>query len=82
VLDARAKFPNATLADLYDPLTMPADLRKAHQAVDKAVDAAYGYGGGKDDASRVAFLFERYQALTSLLPTPKATKRPTKTASA
>ena len=41
VLDARAQFPDATLADLYDPLTMPPALVKAHAALDKAVDAAY-----------------------------------------
>lgn len=68
VLDARAAHPNASLADLYDPLTMPANLLKAHQALDKAVDAAYGYKGAATDAARVAFLFERYQQLTSLLP--------------
>jgi hypothetical protein len=68
VLDVRAQFQTgdkpSTLADLYDPLTMPADLLKAHQRLDRAVDAAYGYQGGKDDASRAAFLFERYRALT------------------
>jgi hypothetical protein len=68
VLDARAAHPGASLADLYDPLTMPGNLLKAHQALDRAVDAAYGYKGGKDggprgDASRVAFLFTRYQQL-------------------
>ena len=42
---------------------MPADLIKAHNALDKAVDAAYGYKGKKDDAARVAFLFERCQEL-------------------
>ena len=68
VLDARAAHPQASLADLYDPLTMPANLLKAHQALDKAVDAAYGYKGANTDAARVAFLFERYQAITSLLP--------------
>jgi hypothetical protein len=77
VLDARAQFPDATLADLYDPLTMPPALVKAHQALDRAVDAAYAAAeraeGRKppkltSDAERVAFLFERYQALTSLLP--------------
>jgi hypothetical protein len=72
VLDARAQFPNATLADLYDPLTMPPELLKAHQALDRAVDAAYGVKGFKSEAERVAFLFERYQALTSLLPEAKA----------
>lgn len=68
VLDARAVHANASLADLYDPLTMPANLLKAHQALDKAVDAAYGYKGAATDAARVAFLFERYQQITSLLP--------------
>jgi hypothetical protein len=81
VLDARAQFPDATLADLYDPLTMPPALVKAHAALDKAVDAAYlaaeKAAGRKPpklgtDAERVAFLFERYQALTSLLPVAKA----------
>lgn len=41
MLDARAQFPDATLADLYDPLTMPPALVKTHAALDKAVDAAY-----------------------------------------
>lgn len=68
ILDARALYPESSLADLYDPLSMPPELVKAHAALDKAVDAAYQYKGGKDDASRVAFLFERYQQLTSLLP--------------
>jgi hypothetical protein len=68
VLDARAVHTNASLADLYDPLTMPANLLKAHQALDKAIDAAYGYKGAATDAARVAFLFERYQQITSLLP--------------
>lgn len=68
VLDARAVHTNASLADLYDPLTMPANLLKAHQVLDKAVDVAYGYKGANTDAARVAFLFERYQKITSLLP--------------
>jgi len=54
---------NCSLATLYAPGNMPAELRKAHAQLDKAVDAAYGYKGEKDDAARVAFLFERYQAL-------------------
>ncbi|MHC5826480.1 MAG: type IIL restriction-modification enzyme MmeI, partial [Nostoc sp.] len=41
VLDTRAKYPDSSLADLYDPLTMPPDLVKAHQALDKAVDLCY-----------------------------------------
>lgn len=79
VLDARAAFPGSTLADLYDPLMMPPPLLKAHQQLDTAVDAAYGRKGFKSDAERVAFLFERYQAITSLLPAqaarPAARKR-------
>ena len=71
ILDARLHHPNATLADLYDPLTMPTNLLKAHQALDNAVDAAYGYKSAKTDAARVAFLFELYQKLTSLLPSEK-----------
>jgi very-short-patch-repair endonuclease len=77
ILDARALYPGSSLADLYDPLSMPPELVKAHAALDKAVDAAYGYKAGRDDAARVAFLFERYQQLTSLLPAAP-TKRTTK----
>ncbi len=75
VLDARAAHPNASLADLYDPLTMPTNLLKAHHALDKAVDAAYGYKGAVTDAARVAFLFELYQKITSLLPIYKKPKK-------
>ncbi len=83
ILDARALYPDASLADLYDPTAMPPELTKAHAALDKAVDAAYQYKvspelnrrGGKDDAARVAFLFERYQQLTSLLPVMVVKKR-------
>lgn len=79
VLAARAGHPSATLADLYDPDSMPTDLQDAHRALDKAVDAAYGYRGGKDDAARVAFLFALYARLTSLqstaAPKPRRRKR-------
>lgn len=67
VLDARTKFTDATLADLYDPLTMPPELVKAHQSLDRAVDASYGKTIFKTEAERVAFLFERYQQLTAPL---------------
>ncbi len=70
VIDARAAHPGASLADLYDPLTMPPDLVKAHQRLDAAVDAAYGRKGFSSDAERVAFLFELYSRYTSLLPSP------------
>ena len=75
VLDARAAHPNAALADLYDPLTMPPDLLRAHQTLDRAVDAAYAYKDAPTDAARVAFLFARYQSLTSLLPAQAAKLR-------
>ena len=75
VLDARTAHPNATLADLYDPLTMPPNLVKAHQVLDAAVDAAYGRKAFKNDAVRVAFLFELYQKYTSLLPSAQPAKR-------
>lgn len=71
ILDARAKSPTSTLADLYDPLAMPPELRKAHAANDRAVDAAYGFKGDKSEAVRVAFLFALYNKLTSLLPSSK-----------
>ncbi len=74
VLNARAQFPNATLADLYDPLAMPPELVCAHQALDRAVDAAYGKKSFASEAERVAFLFERYQAITSLLPATSTKK--------
>jgi hypothetical protein len=78
VLDTRDQFADASLADLYDPLTMPPALLKAHQKLDAAVDAAYQPSGGKktyaSDAERVAFLFELYQRISSLLPAPAAKK--------
>lgn len=67
VLDARDQFPDASLADLYDPLTMPPVLLKAHQKLDKAVDAAYGKRHFSTEAARVAFLFELYQKYTDEL---------------
>jgi len=75
VLDSRAAHPEASLADLYDPVAMPPDLRKAHQMLDKAVDAAYGRKNFTTDAERVAFLFDLYHKYTSLLPTPENLNR-------
>ncbi|HPY15233.1 MAG TPA: N-6 DNA methylase [bacterium] len=75
VLDARAQFPEASLADLYDPLTMPPVLLKAHQTLDKAVDTAYGRTNFKTEAERVAFLFELYQKYTSVLGVEKPKKK-------
>jgi hypothetical protein len=79
VLDARVAHTDASLADLYDPIAMPPDLRKVHQALDKAVDAAYGKKTFASDAERVAFLFELYHKYTSLLPAPEVPKRLNKT---
>ena len=53
---------------------MPPALVKAHQQLDRAVDASYGKKSFKSDADRVAFLFERYQTMTSLLPAATAKK--------
>jgi type I restriction-modification system DNA methylase subunit len=80
ILDARALYPNSSLADLYDPLAMPVELVKAHDTNNKAVDKAYGYKGNDDDASRVAFLFKRYEELTSLLSPTTAKKKRVKKA--
>jgi hypothetical protein len=63
VLNTRLKYPNSTLADLYDPLTMPIRLNRAHQILDRAVDAAYGLNGFIKEALRVSFLFNCYQKL-------------------
>ena len=82
VLAARAAHPGSTLADLYDPDAMPDDLRAAHRALDKAVDAAYGYRGKPDDAARVAFLFALYQKLTGLQAIAKRGRRKRKAAEA
>ena len=71
----RAAHPEASLADLYEPVAMPPDLGEAHQALDKAVDAAYGKKSSASDAERVAFLFELYHKYTSLLPSPKTSTR-------
>lgn len=65
VLDARAAHPGATLADLYDPDLMPADLRKAHQALDRAVDRLYRRSGFNSDRERVEHLFGLYEKMTA-----------------
>ncbi|HUY91969.1 MAG TPA: DNA methyltransferase [Pirellulales bacterium] len=65
VLDARLQFPQSTLADLYDPLTMPAPLVKAHRELDRAADACYRSTAFENDRSRVEFLFALYEELTA-----------------
>lgn len=65
ILDARALYPDSSLADLYDEVTMPSELRKAHQQNDKAVMDAYGMSvKGTTEAACVAELMRRYQELT------------------
>ena len=76
VLDARAKFAISTLADLYDPLTMPAPLLKAHQVLDRAVDRCYRSEPFPSDRHRVEYLFALYERLTApLLPAAKTKRR-------
>ena len=65
ILDARALYPDCSLADLYDEVTMPPELRKAHQQNDKAVMQAYGFWGKLNTETEcVAELMRMYQALT------------------
>jgi hypothetical protein len=65
VLDARTKYPKSSLADLYDPITMPPDLVKAHQALDKAVDLCYRPQAFGNELSRIEFLFGLYEQYTA-----------------
>jgi len=75
VLDARAQFPTASLADLYDPNTMPRVLVKAHQALDKAVDLCYRSNPFVNETKRIEFLFELYDKYTSgMFATDKKSK--------
>ena len=64
VLLARENYPENTLAELYDPLKMPADLLEAHQALDKAVDRLYSAKPFRDSTERLSCLLERYESLT------------------
>ncbi|WP_336979240.1 class I SAM-dependent DNA methyltransferase [Brevundimonas nasdae] len=76
VLDARAAYPDATLADLYHPDVMPADLRKAHRALDLAVDRLYRKAPFESDRERVEHLFMLYEKMTAgLLAKPDKPKR-------
>jgi hypothetical protein len=78
VLEVRASFPNSSLADLYHPLTMPPALVKAHNELDKAVDAAYSKQNFSTEAKRMEFLFELYEKYTADLfakEKPKKTKK-------
>ena len=67
ILDARRAHPTSSLADLYDPDTMPANLRRAHAALDLAVDRLYRPAPFASDRDRVEHLFGRYEALVNPL---------------
>lgn len=64
ILDVRAGYPNATLADLYNEISMPPDLRRAHKENDAAVMAAYGFSKNLTEAEIVGELFKKYLQLT------------------
>lgn len=65
ILDTRELYKDSSFADLYDPLTMPHDLLKAHQKLDKAVDKAYGCSKVKSESERMKILFEMYEELVN-----------------
>ncbi len=75
VLAARAAHPNATLADLYDPDLMPVNLRKAHQALDRAVDRLYRRSPFPSDRERVEHLLVLYEKMIAPLSAPKPKRR-------
>jgi hypothetical protein len=79
VLNARANYPDDSLAELYDPNLMPPDLRKAHQALDRFVDNLYRQGGFSSEQERVEHLLGRYaamiQATQSSAPATKTKKK-------
>jgi hypothetical protein len=77
VLDARAQFPDSTLADLYDPIAMPPALAKAHAALDLAVDRCYRKEPFNSDRERVEHLFALYEKLIEpLAATPQKSRKP------
>lgn len=83
VLDARAAYPRANLADLYDPDRMPADLRMAHRFLDLAVDRLYRKARFDSDRERVEHLFTLYEKMAApLLPAGKRGRRSRKMARA
>jgi len=76
VLDARGQFPDATLADLYDPNTMPPALRRAHDALDRAVDRCYRAQPFTSERQRLEYLFALYERLVApLTPPPRRRAR-------
>ena len=75
VLDVRAEFTNSSLADLYDPLTMPPKLVKVHQELDKAVDLCYRPQAFTTENTRIEFLFDLYNEYTSPMFNEKKKKK-------
>jgi hypothetical protein len=78
VLNVRAHYPDSSLADLYDPLSMPPDLVKAHQTLDKAVDLCYRPQAFANELSRIEYLFGLYEQLTAPMIKVEKQKRKTK----
>ena len=75
ILDVRNEFPSSSLADLYNPLTMPPKLVKAHQELDKAVDLCYRPQVFTTENARIEFLFDLYNEYTSPMFNEKKKKR-------
>ncbi len=75
VLDIRDLYPESSLADLYDSLTMPPDLLKAHQKLDKAVDLCYRQQPFNSEINRIEFLFSLYEQLTAPMLSLKKTRK-------
>jgi hypothetical protein len=75
VLDVRSSFPKSSLADLYDSLSMPPALVKAHNELDKAVDLAYRPQPFTSEANRMVYLFELYEKYTADLFTKEKKKK-------
>ena len=66
VLNVRDEFPESSLADLYDPLTMPPKLAKAHQQLDRAVDLCYRPQPFPNETARIEYLFDLYSKYIAL----------------
>jgi hypothetical protein len=75
VLDARAKYPSLPPSDLYEPVAMPVELVRAHAALDKAVEKAYGIVGATSDRGRVTHLFELNLAAVAPIEAAVAAKQ-------
>ena len=75
VLDARTHYADSTLADLYDPLSMPSELLKSHQKLDRAIDKCYRAQPFVNERKRVEYLFTLYETLDSPLTAPSGKKK-------